>query len=159
MASHCVKQNKSNIFFDLDVKKKSSFKQESKKGEDRKCPFPSVSHCATAKKCPRGKCDQNIKTAPKEEKEGKMCDPGPPCSTPAPYSPSCCPPCGPSYPSYPPYGPCGPYGGCVAPPYTYGAPCGYPGPHPGPPGCPVPGYGECRHAQHDYFHSMENYHK
>ena len=148
------KQIKSS-FFIVDVKKKSSSKKDLKKGEDRNFSFPSVPHCATAKKCPRGKCNQNIKTAQKEEKGDKMCDPGPPCSTPTPYTPSCYPPFSPCGPCPP----CGPCGGCAVPPYTYGAPCGYPGPHPGPPGCPVPGYGECRHAQHDYFHSMENYHK
>ena len=142
---------RSSCFYIVDVKKKIGSKNKS---------FSFLPHCATAKKCPRGKCDLNKKSAPKEEKADTMCDPGPPCSTPAPLAPSCCPPYGP-YPPYGVYGACGPYGGPYGPPCSpYGAPCGYPGPYPGPqPGCPVPGYGECRHAQHDYFHSMENYHK
>ena len=61
------------VFFIVDVKKKS--------GSNKNESFSFLPHCATAKKCPRGKCDLNKKTAPKEEKADKMCDPGPPCST------------------------------------------------------------------------------
>jgi len=71
----------------------------------------------------------------------------------------CCPPGHTPPPPHHPYhgcGGCGPPGGC--------GPCG---PYPPPPGYCPPGCGSCyykswlhaQQTQHDYFHSMENYHK
>jgi len=140
---------------DVKQKKDANKKTEECQNKDPRevgvCAVASASKCPRSQPCPPEKkeCLKKNKEGFPEVKEDMACGD---CG-------DCCPPGHTPPPPHHPYhgcGGCGPPGGC--------GPCG---PYPPPPGYCPPGCGSCyykswlhaQQTQHDYFHSMENYHK